>query len=167
MREIDLIVIHCSATPNGRPHTVEDIDRWHRERGFRRGAQGLQKQNPSLPSVGYHFVIYTNGALVTGRHPQEVGAHAVEQAANRRGLGLCMVGTDKFSAEQWAQLREQVLFLQKKYSIQNQFASVENDFVGVCGHRDLGARKACPGFDVRGWLSRGMLPLSEQILEQQ
>ena len=34
MRKIDQIIIHCSATPEGRNVTVADIDRWHRARGF-------------------------------------------------------------------------------------------------------------------------------------
>ena len=34
MRKIKEIIIHCSATREGRDYTVADIDRWHRERGF-------------------------------------------------------------------------------------------------------------------------------------
>ena len=44
MRKIKEIIIHCSATKEGRNFTVADIDRWHRERGMR--------------CIGYHFVIY-------------------------------------------------------------------------------------------------------------
>ena len=43
MRKIKEIIIHCSATKEGRNYTVADIDRWHRERGFF--------------CIGYHFVI--------------------------------------------------------------------------------------------------------------
>jgi len=35
-RQINTIVIHCSATPNGRWTTAPDIDRWHDDRGFER-----------------------------------------------------------------------------------------------------------------------------------
>lgn len=35
MRKIKEIIIHCSATKEGRNFTVADIDRWHRERGMR------------------------------------------------------------------------------------------------------------------------------------
>ena len=34
MRKITEIIIHCSATTEGKDFTVEDIDRWHRQRGF-------------------------------------------------------------------------------------------------------------------------------------
>lgn len=43
MRTIRLIIVHCSATPNGRPHNAADIDRWHKERGFDRiGSSGAE-----------------------------------------------------------------------------------------------------------------------------
>lgn len=49
MRKIKEIIIHCSATKEGRNFTVADIDRWHRERGLR--------------CIGYHFVIYRDGSI--------------------------------------------------------------------------------------------------------
>ena len=33
-RIINYIVVHCSATPEGRAHTAKDIDQWHKQRGF-------------------------------------------------------------------------------------------------------------------------------------
>lgn len=45
----DTIIIHCSATRAGRDFTATDIDRWHRQRGFR--------------SIGYHFVIRLDGTI--------------------------------------------------------------------------------------------------------
>ena len=33
-RPVRDIIIHCSATPEGRDYTVADITRWHRQRGF-------------------------------------------------------------------------------------------------------------------------------------
>ena len=33
MRTINKIIIHCSATLEVRAVTVQDIDRWHREKG--------------------------------------------------------------------------------------------------------------------------------------
>lgn len=36
MRKITEIIIHCSATIEGKDYTVADIDRWHRARGFRK-----------------------------------------------------------------------------------------------------------------------------------
>ena len=43
MRTINEIIVHCTATPEGRSYTVADIDHWHRQRGF--------------DSIGYHYVV--------------------------------------------------------------------------------------------------------------
>lgn len=61
-REINLIVVHCAATPNGKPFTVEDIDRWHAARGWQRNPYFRKLQNSTLAAIGYHFVLYVNGA---------------------------------------------------------------------------------------------------------
>ena len=53
MRQIKYIVLHCSATKEGVPFGIEDIDRWHRQRGFRK--------------VGYHYVIEIDGEIRTSR----------------------------------------------------------------------------------------------------
>ena len=36
MRKIDKIIVHCTATPEGRPVSVEEIDSWHKQRGGHR-----------------------------------------------------------------------------------------------------------------------------------
>ena len=61
MRVIDEIIVHCAATPEGMNFTVKDIDCWHRERGFK--------------CIGYHYVIYLDGSIHTGRPESEIGAH--------------------------------------------------------------------------------------------
>ena len=76
MRKIDLIIIHCSATPEGKDFTTADIDRWHRQRGF--------------ASIGYHFVIYRDGSVHHGRPLAQVGAHC--QGHNAHSIGICYIG---------------------------------------------------------------------------
>lgn len=164
-RAIDLIVIHCSATPNGRWTSTLDIDHWHRQAGFKRSDSARALLNPDLSAIGYHWAIYTNGARATGRHPDETGAHATHQRANWRGLGLCLIGTDQFTLPQWYALKDQVEFLCSKYGVPRQFAHAGNGYTGVCGHRDLGAPKTCPGFAVADWLRGGMVPMAGHIFE--
>lgn len=43
MRKINEIIVHCSATAEGKDYTVEDITRWHKARGFK--------------TIGYHYVV--------------------------------------------------------------------------------------------------------------
>lgn len=76
MRTITLIIIHCSATPEGKDYTVEDIDRWHKARGWK--------------CIGYHYVIYRDGSIHKGRPDEMVGAHCVNH--NKHSIGVCYVG---------------------------------------------------------------------------
>ncbi|SDX88997.1 N-acetylmuramoyl-L-alanine amidase [Nitrosomonas halophila] len=151
-RPISHLVIHCAATPNGRWHDVRDIDLWHRQAGFRRNQNWRARQNEELGHIGYHFVIYTNGAVATGRHLDEVGAHA--RGFNARTIGICMIGTDRFSPAQWESLHNGVSSLIVRYR-----------GVKVVGHRDLPeVKKTCPGFSVDDWLANQMQPLPGHVL---
>lgn len=199
-RSINLIVIHCAATPNGAAlfkHVgtpdlvtpVQVLDEMHRTRGFIRGANWRAKQNPTLTSIGYHFVVYTRGAIETGRHIDEVGAHV--QGYNATSIGICMLGTDKFTRAQWDALREHLCsfarYLEqlrpnppKRYNNPSPAESLtifEKLGVRVVGHRDLSPDKngdgkidkfdwlkICPGFDVKTWLHAGMQPMAGQVL---
>lgn len=152
-RKIGLIVIHCADSPNGHPFTAQDIDSWHRERGFERMPQWRARQNPNLTSIGYHFVIGAQGALETGRHSDEIGAHV--QGHNANSLGICLIGRDQFSLEQWNQLGSLVEQLQIQYPQAR-----------VVGHRSLSLVKTCPNFDVQAWLQADLLPPVDQIYPQ-
>lgn len=153
-RKITGIVIHCSATPNGRWHDVFDIDQWHQERGFKRADEFRKKFNPRLLAIGYHFIIYTNGAVATGRHLDEVGAHA--QGFNSRSLGVCLIGADQFTLKQWDSLRDNIHASLKLYPEAR-----------IVGHRDLpNVHKECPGFNVADWLENDMKPRAGRVLEK-
>ena len=179
-RTIELIVIHCSASPDGASlfegvagessfrTPVQFIDAWHAKRGFRRSSAWRNTLNGSLTSIGYHFLIYTGGAIVTGRHVDEIGAHAHfdgQRSYNQRSIGVCMIGTERFAPAQWASLASLITELRAKYPD-----------ASVYGHRDLSPDldsdgvverhewlKTCPGFDVTAWLARGMAPLAEDV----
>lgn len=152
-RQITGIIIHCAATPNGQWHSVDEIDQWHQQRGFKRSEEFRKKFNPDLLAIGYHFIIYPNGAVATGRHLNEVGAHA--QGFNSKSLGVCLVGTDKFTSKQWESLRDNIRGSLKRYPEAR-----------ILGHRDLpNVQKECPGFNVKDWLANDMQSLSGHIFE--
>lgn len=129
MRKIEEIIIHCSATPEGRHVTVEDITAWHKQRGFR--------------TIGYHYVIYLNGELHRGRKESEIGAHVVGQ--NQKSIGICYIGgldkdmrpKDTRTDIQKIVLRDLVADLKKRYPDAT-----------VHGHNEFAA-KACPCFNVK------------------
>lgn len=194
-RPVDLIVVHCSATPNGRDlferdatgkvirTPVEVIDEWHKAAGFRRHQAQQARFNPQIRHCGYHFLLYVDGAIATGRAPDEVGAHA--RGYNARSIGICLLGTSRYTREQWASLaglcgslsqrlgRELVSDVDHRVPA----AALERKRLRVLGHRDLSVdrdqdgaiqprewSKTCPGFDAAQWFAAGMTPAPEQVL---
>lgn len=193
-RPVDLIVIHCSATPSGKPltqgtlgapgykHAAQVIDGWHAQRGFARRPADVQAFNKSLPHIGYHYVIDLSGAVRSGRGLSEVGAHAAN--FNARSIGICLVGgaerDAKYTAAQWASLREVAAMLLVDYGLPAAAPLRKAGTLagGICGHRDLSPDtngngvaesnewlKTCPGFAVSAWLKNGMQPTPEQVCE--
>lgn len=131
MRDVKYLVVHCSDTPNGRPHTAEDIHRWHQERGW--------------VGIGYNAVIALDGDLQPGRPDYWQGAHVQDFDKNGVGdnsdsLGICLIGKDEFTDAQFRSLEGWLLAKKAEYP------NAE-----VVGHRDLDNRKTCPNFDVRAW----------------
>ena len=127
-RSINEIIVHCSATREGRDYTVADITKWHKQRGFN--------------DIGYHYVIYRDGSLHNGRDVNLVGAHCTNH--NAHSIGVCYIGgckTDGTSPKdtrtdaQKAALLSLLKDLRKKYP-----------YAKIHGHRDF-ANKACPSFD--------------------
>jgi N-acetylmuramoyl-L-alanine amidase len=170
-RPIDKIIIHCADTPNGRWTTAADIDSWHRERGFKRSGPKAAIFNPELTSIGYHYVIGTNGAIWTGRHMEEVGAHVATY--NQRSIGICMAGRDAYSQEQWDSLRKIVMALpyaiwdmKPEPTFLSAMAKLRERGIDICGHRDVPkVTKTCPGFDVRAWVNSGGVPAPEHLFK--
>lgn len=171
-RSIKKIVIHCSASQNGkrlgdggRKTAAACIDVWHSARGFKRDSAAREAFNPTLFAIGYHYVIDCDGAKQTGRSLDEVGAHVAGH--NTDSVGICMVGTDKFTQAQWQALGSLVRALQLKYPT-----------AAIVGHRDLSPDlngdgtitpneylKTCPGFTVAEWVATGFATLRSALVE--
>ncbi|MDO9093393.1 MAG: N-acetylmuramoyl-L-alanine amidase [Rubrivivax sp.] len=186
-RTINLIVLHCSATPSGQwvgghvpgragyTSPSRSIDLWHARRGFKRQPAWVARHMPLLKSIGYHYVVDLDGRLWQGRHLVEAGAHAVGHNAD--SVGICLVGgaelDAQYTAAQWATLQDLVLQLCNHLSVpMRPFMNGS----GVCGHRDLSPDadgdgrinrtdwlKTCPGFDVSAWLAAGLKPADRHV----
>lgn len=129
MRKIDKIILHCSATPEGKDFTVKDIDRWHRQRGFR--------------CIGYHFVIYRDGSIHKGRPIEQVGAHC--KGYNATSIGICYIGGVAADGKTPKDTRTP----QQRLAIRKLVAELHTDYpsAGVHGHYEF-ANKACPSFKI-------------------
>ncbi|MET3601142.1 N-acetylmuramoyl-L-alanine amidase [Martelella mangrovi] len=132
MRHIDHLVVHCAATPEGKPFTVKDIDRWHRERGFR--------------CIGYHYVIYLDGSIHPGRPVEEIGAHV--KGHNRSSIGICYIGGVAADGRTAKDTRTPA----QKEALETFLRSLKRKYPGaaILGHRDFPkVRKACPSFNAK------------------
>ena len=126
-RKIDKIIIHCSDTPNGKNFGVSDIDRWHKERGFR--------------EIGYHYIIKVNGMVDEGRSAEVAGAHC--KGHNKYSLGICLIGRDRFNLAQWTSLFELIKDLKSLFPKAT-----------IHGHNELDTKgKTCPNFNVQEMMS--------------
>ena len=142
MREINLIVVHCSATRADRDFTENDLEVCHRHRGFN--------------GAGYHFYIRKNGGIKNTRPLEKPGAHAL--GYNAHSIGICYEGgldvryRHADTRTEW-----------QKHSLRVLIRTLLMDYPGcrVCGHRDLSPDrngdgrispeewvKECPCFEV-------------------
>ncbi len=126
-RQITEIIVHCTATREGREVTVAEIDRWHRERGFEQ--------------IGYHYVVQLDGRVCLGRPEWKAGAHC--RGHNAGSIGVVYVGgmdksgmpKDTRTAAQKASLVRLLSLLARRYP-----------GAAIHGHREY-AVKDCPCFD--------------------
>lgn len=125
MRKIDTVIIHCAATPNFKEFDVTDIRQWHVE-------------GNGWSDVGYHYIIRVDGEIEVGRQEQVSGAHC--RGYNARSIGICMVGNDRFTDEQWLSLKKLVRSLKVRYDLKE-----------ITGHYKY-SDKTCPNFDVEEWV---------------
>ena len=130
MRNIDKIIIHCSATPEGKNFTVKQIDACHRQRGFN--------------GIGYHFVIYLDGSIHVGRALAKAGAHC--KGHNAHSIGVCYIGGVAADGKPPKDTRTDA----QKESLVKLITELRQQFpnASVHGHREF-ANKACPCFDAR------------------
>lgn len=131
MRKIDDIIIHCTATAEGRDVSVADIRRWHKARGF--------------VDVGYHYVVYLDGSVHEGRPLAQVGAHC--RGHNAHSVGVCYVGglaADGRTPKDTRTVRQRVALEALVQLLRLNFPGA-----GVHGHNAYAA-KACPCYEVNG-----------------
>ena len=76
-RVINEIIVHCTASREGQPMTVDAIRRMHiKDRGW--------------SDIGYHYVVYIDGSIHEGRPVNISGAHC--KYHNTHSIGVVYVG---------------------------------------------------------------------------
>ena len=129
-RKVNDIILHCSATPEGKDYTVDTIRSWHKAQGW--------------SDIGYHYVIYRDGSINKGRDEQLVGTHC--SGHNSYSIGVCYIGgcdstgktpKDTRTKEQKVSQYKLVHDLLDKYGL-----TIDN----VHCHNSYTNKKACPSF---------------------
>lgn len=126
-----MLIVHCSATPEGRDVKTETIKDWH-------------VNGNHWKDIGYHYVIELNGSIHKGRDENIIGAHCSGQNAN--SIGICYVGgvakDGKTPKDTRTEAQKQSLIkLLKELKAKYPNATIH-------GHREFAA-KACPSFDAK------------------
>lgn len=130
MREINKLIIHCSATPEGKDIKTETIRSWH-------------VNGNHWKDIGYHYVIELDGSVHKGREESVIGAHCSGQNAN--SIGICYVGgTDKNGKAKDTRTEAQ------KQSLAKLLKELKQKYTKatIHGHSEY-ANKACPCFDAK------------------
>lgn len=124
------IIVHCTATAEGRAVTVADVDRWHRQKGW--------------SGIGYHYLIYIDGSCHAGRPEAKAGAHCLGH--NAHSIGVCYVGglaTDGKTPKDTRTPAQKAALVKLLRELKARYPKAK-----VYGHRDFAA-KACPCFDAQ------------------
>jgi len=129
VRELNRIILHCTATRAGEQINVKQIDKWHRDRGW--------------SEIGYHYVLYADGTIATGRDIRKKGAHV--KGHNHDSVGVAYVGgvDSNLVPQDTMTMQQEMAFLHLVNSLRVVFGDMS-----VHGHNEFSS-KACPSFNVQ------------------
>lgn len=129
-RVIKEIIVHCTATPEGKDYTVDTIRSWHKAQGW--------------SDIGYHYVIYRDGSVHNGRNIDIAGAHCTGH--NSYSIGIVYVGgyaTDGKTAKDTRTEAQKKALVELLRKLRRIYPTAK-----IYGHRDF-ANKDCPCFDAK------------------
>ena len=127
-RNIRELIVHCSATPEGKDYSVDTIRQWHLQRGF--------------SDIGYHYIIYRDGSIHIGRDESIIGAHCTGH--NTNSIGICYIGGCASDGKTPKDTRTEA----QKNSLLKLLSELKKKYpkAVIHSHKDY-ANKACPSFD--------------------
>lgn len=136
-------MVHCTATQEGRNFTANDIDRWHKQRGWK--------------GIGYHYVVDLNGNIEKGRPDWKIGAHV--KGHNRNSIGVVYVGglDHNLTPKDTRTFKQRIALEKLLKELKQKYPNAE-----ILGHRDFSKDingngviepfefiKACPCFNAK------------------
>lgn len=128
-RQIDAIVIHCTASKPNVDLNVDDVRKMHKKQGW--------------SDIGYHYLIRLDGRIDVGRDVDIIGAHV--SGHNAHTIGVCYVGGLDKNGNPYDTRTEN-----QKGSLVSLLKMLRAAYPKaiIKGHRDYpGVKKACPCFN--------------------
>lgn len=146
-KSIQYLVIHCTATPEGREVSADEIRRWHTA-PVSHGGRGWKQ-------VGYTDMVHLDGRverLVNNNEDAQVDLWEVTNGAkgyNSMSRHIVYVGGCDNAGKPKDTRTEAQREALKRYveDFHARFPQVK-----IVGHHELNPGKACPSFDVGKWL---------------
>ncbi len=147
-KELKYLVLHCTATPEGREVTGDDIRRWH--------TSPVSKGGRGWKQVGYTDLFHLDGSverLVNNNEDMNVDPWEITNgAAGYNSVSRHIVyagGVDANDVNKAVDTRTPA----QEEAMKRYVLDFHRRFPGVriVGHNQLAA-KACPSFDVSEWL---------------
>ena len=156
-RPCDMLVIHHTDTYEDMNTSAKTIDRWHRSDPF------------NFDEIGYHLIITRNGSIQMGRDLNREGAHASAMGANRRSIGVAIVGGRKGNASSRGLVRSSSTFT---FSQWKSLDTLINNFLllfpdgSIVGHADIDpSRRTDPDFDVLSYVKEKFNHINPTLME--
>lgn len=148
-KELKRLVIHCTATREGREVTGAEIRHWH--------CDPVSKGGRGWKQVGYSDLIHLNGGVENLVKYNEDGIvdpwEVTNGAAGYNGTSRHVVYVGGLASD--GKTARDTRTAAQKEALKKYVRAFIRQHPGaeVVGHRDLpGVRKACPSFDVKTWL---------------
>jgi len=131
VRQINKVILHCSATREGDDIDAATIRAWH------------TSPPRNWSDIGYHYVIKLDGTIQSGRPLTKAGAHV--RGENKDSIGVCYVGGLDASGHP-----KNTLTPEQRSSIKRLCRALVialNQPLDLHGHREY-STKACPSFEI-------------------
>lgn len=131
-RRIRKIIVHCTATPEGRDIDAATVRDWHvRGNGW--------------ADIGYHWLVKLDGTIEQGRPENRAGAHVTGH--NSDSIGIVYVGGYAKDGRTPKDTRTP----EQRVALKRLLAQKLADYPGavIYGHNDFDKGRACPCFDAR------------------
>ncbi len=146
MSKLKYLVIHCTATPQGKEVTASDIRKWH---------LSPSPAGRGWKQVGYTDIIHLDGTterLVSNNEDANVDSWEITNgAAGINSVSRHIVYVGGLSKD--GKTAKDTRTPEQKKALENYVRDFHRRFphVEIKGHNEF-ANKACPSFNVQSWL---------------